>query len=209
MTKPEEFGRLLDWVEGRLGARETADVAAAVAGGDERNATALAWIRQFSALRADTAFAHPPPGLHQRLVDVFDARHPAESRRRLRERIAAALTFDSGFGLALAPARSVELEEPVASERHLVYSCAAADIALDLHQVEEDRIRVHGHVLPLREQVEFTSVQLDSGSGPTLDVAVDEHGMFSFDDVAPRSYQLAVLGSVEVVVLLRLEGGRG
>lgn len=198
-----DFERLLDWAEGRLGPAEAAAVDRAVAVGDASTRAAVAWVEGFlRAAEAGTA-AEPPAYLHELLIRRFEDRMRVSQPPGLVERLRAALTFDSGLGAAPAGARGVL--DTAGTERHLVYSTPALDLALDLYAADEG-VRVDGQVLPADQADDaVATLRLLRGDAEVAATTADDLGEFTLARLPPGPYRLLVtIGWLEVAADLEL-----
>lgn len=193
------FVRLLDWVEGRLGADEAAAMTAAVAAAGPDVKAQVAWLRDFLAVREKIVLAAPPPSVRQALTARFAAFAQEKRPPTFVQRLVAAITFDSTHQLAPAGARGAGGEP-----RQLLYVTDAADVVLDLHERRHDnRVDLLGQILPKADVPVLAdlAVQLlhqEREVGMTL---ADYLGEFTFSALAPGQYQLVVSGDDYEILL--------
>lgn len=193
--------RLVDWVEGRLGTEEAAEVEASLAEGDEDIRSTLLCVQRFLAAAEEVHRVAPPPELRQALLGIFG---PSSSRAvgaRLVQRIAAVLTSDSWAGVAPVGVRG----GTAAPERHLAYSTEATDLVLDISPAPRGRFRIDGQVLPNTAPDTGPDgifyVQLLADDIEAAITLCDEVGEFTFDDLAPGTYRLVVgTDQAEIIV---------
>jgi hypothetical protein len=189
-----EFGRLVDWVEGRLSVAEAQVLAAEVAA-DARLQAEVAWLRRFGQARAAVRLATPPVAVRAGLVaqfsDYVGTRRPAG----LVQRLLALLTFDSGAQLGLAGVRSAATQ---GQERQLIFSSEAAEVALNiLPESGGQGMRLTGQVFPGEgSEGEIYSVQLLREAQEVALTLSDELGEFGFEEVPAGSYELVVSGEM-------------
>lgn len=194
-----EFERLADWVEGRLPEEEARAVEKRVAEAGEPVRAEVEWLRAFARMSEDTVLASPPPEVHEDLLRRFEGYAREKRRPGILERLVATLSFDGG----LQPAFGVRSARAQESQRQLVYSTDAADIALNVSP-RGGLLDLDGQVFPTGEDetVPF-SVQLLDDRGAEVGVtATDELGEFAFEAVAPGTYQILLgNGRVEILIL--------
>lgn len=201
MAKSTEltFVRLVDWIEGRLSQEEAAAVAEAVARADEETQATVAWLRAFAHARETVTLATPPQEVRDLLIRRFQAYARQRQQPHFLRRLVAALTFDSGTQVAMAGIRTAGTP---ATRRQLVFTSAAADIALDLEPRRPgDRLDLSGQVLPTEEEPTRFTVQLLCGTSEVGITVTDELGEFAFEDIPPGEYQIVVSSDrLEVLV---------
>jgi hypothetical protein len=202
-----DFGKLLDWCEGRLDPRTAEQVAAQVAGGDERTRRTVDWLRSFLGTTQALPLHEPPPIVRQSLGRYFGrwSRAQAELGRQPRA-VHVRLLFDSRQDLALAGVRSCAGED---EDFHLAYTAEECDLLVDVYRLGTGLVRLDGQVL-LAESQEAPIFEA-SVAGPGFVVRTrdgDELGRFSLRDVPARQCQLeATNGLVKVVADLDLRPG--
>jgi hypothetical protein len=197
MAQPRSisFAQIIDWVEGRLDAEQSAAVARQVEV-DATLAADVAWLRRFLQVSQSVTLAEPPADLRMQLRARFAAHK--RSQPGLLQRLIAALSFDSGPQPLLTGVRSA-----ARSPRQWVFTTQIADIALVLQPRGDDRFDLLGQILPLNapsapapvgEEAPIYRVHLLTGSDTeTEEVAItesDDLGEFVFPDLAPGGYQL-------------------
>jgi hypothetical protein len=195
-----DFGRLADWLEGRLSAEEATSVREAVAAADSDTLADVAWLRRFFRATESAIIESPSRELVDELVEVFEDYARGRRAPGLFRRVLAGLVFDSN----LQPAAGLRAVGGQQARRQLIYHADAFDLALNLLARDADNaLDVDGQVLP-REggEPELVSVQL-LRDGNELDLTVaDALGSFAFRRVAPGSYELVLSAErVEVSVL--------
>jgi hypothetical protein len=198
--KQVDFGRLIDWVEGRLSAEEAKSVEEAVAGADSATLADVAWLRRFFRATGAVVIGSPPRGLRDVLVETFEAHAGGRRAHGLVKRVIAGLVFDSN----LQPAAGLRAVGGQQSRRQLIYHGDTFDLAVNiLARSSDNDVDLDGQVLP-REggEPELFSVQLlRDGSEQALTVT-DDLGSFAFRGVPPGGYELVLSAErVEVSVL--------
>ncbi len=198
---------LIDWLEGRLDADETATVEQAVRLGDDTVDATVQWLRRFIVAAESVPLSDSPPLVTQRLLQHFEKW--ARSRAILDSpphEVRALLVFDSRQDLVGAGARG---GADVGDAVHLAFASDAADLLLDVRYLGSGRVRIDGQVLttgsssaPVFEAVatgpSFTQRTIDG----------DELGRFFFGEVPETVTELhASNGEVRIVAPLRLGGG--
>lgn len=182
------FEHLVDWLEGRLSAKEAAAVALALASlGPDAQGDA-AWLQAFHEARARLRLDKPPPALHAALVGQY--RPPL--LQGLARRAAALLTFDSAAApLALAGLRAGELRA-----RQLVFTCDLLEVALNMRPSRQgDHLDLNGQIFPRDLPAPENLLARLSRGGELVDVSpTDALGEFQFVGVAPGDYTLDLLG---------------
>lgn len=193
MPAPQlEFSPLLDWVEGRLSPRAARDVELLLVGADEEILATVAWLRSFAAARQSVTL-EPPPSETRALLRERFAAYAAERRGPgLLQRLVAAITFDGGARpAAVAGARTAGGAS--VQPRQLIFSCAVADIALNVHRrPHDDHIDLSGQVFPHGSLTPAGwGVLLIGDSGPDA-THTDDLGEFGFEAVQPGDYTLSL-----------------
>src|SRR5215210_6133950 len=139
-----EFTRLVDWVEGRLSEEEARTVEERVAADSAARAD-VAWLRAFERISEKTVIASPPDEVREELTERFEAYAEGKQHPGLLQRLVATLTFDSN----LRPALGVRAATSPESQRQLVYSTGAADVALHVRPRPQDGIfDLNGQIFP-------------------------------------------------------------
>ena len=201
MPKSEnvEFARLLDWVEGRLSEQEARIVEEQVAAAGSETRADVAWLRAFARISDDTVIASPPPGVRETLIERFEAYAEGKQQPGLLERLVATLTFDSN----LRPALGLRAATAPESQRQLVYSTAAADVALHVRPRPQDGLfDLNGQIFPADGNDSGTfGVQLLEGSSEVATTATNDLGEFTFEAVSPGVYDV-LAGSDRVEIQL-------
>ncbi len=194
-----QFAKLLDWVEGRLSEEEARAVERQVALGDSAMREEVAWLRAFARISEDTVIASPPPEVRETLTDRFEAYAEGKQQPGFLERLVATLTFDSN----LQPASGLRAASVSESQRQLVYSTDAADIAIIVRpRTRDGLLDVYGQILPSDATVSGVfGVQLLQGASEVATTATNELGEFTFEAVSPGVYEV-LAGSDRVEIQL-------
>jgi hypothetical protein len=189
------FDRLLDWIEGRLPAEEAAQLEAALVDAGPQAQGEVAWLRAFGQARSSLELDTPSPDLHAALLRQYQP----PLARRIAERVAALLSFDSAMAQpAMAGLRSGELRA-----RQLVFSCDLLEVALNMRPSRHgDRLDVNGQIFP-RElpDPEGLLARLSRG-GELVDVSLtNDLGEFQFVSLTPGDYTLDLVGDAGEVAV--------
>jgi len=181
------FSQLVDWVEGRLPAKEARVVEEQVAVADSAALADVAWLRKFVRATEDSVLEAPPPEVRSTLIARFRAH--AEGRRPpgLLKRVAT-LTFDGG----LRPAVGVRSAGTQGARRQLVYSADDLDVALNfLPRARDKNFDIDGQILP-RDDVELGSfsVQLLQSETEFGITVTDDLGTFAFESIPSGVYEI-------------------
>jgi len=202
-----DFGTLLDWLEGRLDPAAAEQVAARVAGADERTRRTADWLRGFLAAARTMPMHEPPPIVRQSLNQHFArwSRARAELDQRPRD-VRAQLLFDSRQDLAPAGVRTGALDDDAV---HLVYTAAEGDLLVDVFPLGAGRVRIDGQVLLSESQGAPIFEASVAGAGFTARTKDgDQLGRFCLRDVPEGHCQLrATNGVITMVVDLDLAVG--
>jgi hypothetical protein len=200
-----DFGRLADWLEGRLTAYEARSVQEAVAASDSATLADVAWLRRFFRATEGALIEAPPQELEGALVETFEAHARDRRAPGLFRRVLAGLAFDSN----LQPAAGLRAVGGQQARRQLIYQADAFDLAINVLARDTDNdLDVDGQVLP-REggELELFSVQLlQDGSELALTVT-DDLGSFTFQRVVPGGYELVLSAETVEVSVLPFEVG--
>jgi hypothetical protein len=191
MSVPQlEFSPLLDWVEGRLSPQATQDIELLLVGSHAATRETVAWLRAFTSARREVTLAAPPASTRDLLRKRFAGYAEARRQPGLLQRLVAALSFDGAQQPAIGT-RTVG-SAPTAP-RQLIFSCSAADIALNLHRrPHDDQIDLSGQVLPHGSLTPAGwGVLLIGAHGPDT-TCTDDLGEFSFEAVAPGEYTISL-----------------
>lgn len=182
-----EFARLLDWVEGRLSEQEARTVEEQVAAGGSTTRADVAWLRAFTRISENTVIASPPAEVRDALVERFEAYGEGKQHPGLLQRVVATLTFDSNLQSALG-LRAVGVPE---SQRQLVYSTEAADVAMIVRpRSREGLLDIYGQILPVDSAHSGVfGVQLLKDSSEVATTATNDLGEFTFEAVSPGVYE--------------------
>ena len=193
-SKDVEFTRLVNWVEGRLSEEEARVVEEKVAA-DSATRADVAWLRAFARISEETVIASPPPEVREELIERFDVHAEGKQHPGLLQRLVATLTFDSN----LRPALGLRAAAAPQSQRQLVYSTDAADVALHVRPHPRDgRFDLNGQIFPANGADSGTfGVQLLEGASEVATTATNDLGEFAFEAVSPGVYD--VLASNERV----------
>ena len=209
MPKSEdvEFARLLDWVEGRLSEQEARAVEERVAAADSTTRADVAWLRAFARISEDTVIASPPSEVRDTLIERFDAYAEGKQQPGLLERLVATLTFDS----SLQPATGLRAAGKVESQRQLVYSTDAADVAVIVRPRPRDELLdLDGQILPVNSTDSGPfGVQLLDGSSEVATTATNDLGEFTFKAVPSGVYEMLASNDRVEIQIPRLELRRG
>jgi hypothetical protein len=189
-----EFTRLVDWVEGRLSQEEARALEEQVAADSAARAD-VAWLRAFARVSEETVIASPPDDVREELIERFEAYAEGKHHPGLLQRLVATLTFDSN----LRPALGLRAATAPESQRQLVYSTAAADVAMTVRPRTRDGLfDLHGQIFPANSADPGTfGAQLLEGTSEVATTATNDLGEFAFEAVAPGAYD--VLASNERV----------
>jgi hypothetical protein len=188
--KRVEFGRLVDWVEGRLPEDEARTVEEQVARADSRTLADVAWLRKFIKATDNAVLESPPREVRDTLIARFEAYANGQRTPGLLRRVLARLTFDSD----LRPAVGLRTAGAQQARRQLVYSAGAFDVALNLRsRVPDENLVLDGQVLPREDQeLKPFSVQLLHGGTELGLTATDELGSFDLRDIPPGVYDIVL-----------------
>ena len=201
MSRPEveEFERLMDWVEGHLSEQEARAVEEQVAAAGGATRADVAWLRAFARVSEDTVIATPPSRVREALIERFDAYAEGKQHPGLLQRLIATLTFDS----TMQPAPGLRAARAQESQRQLVYSTDAADVAMIVRPRARDGLHdLYGQILPVDgADTGVFGVQLLEGSSEVATTATNALGEFTFEAVPPGVYEvLAGSDRVEIRV---------
>jgi hypothetical protein len=207
-----DYAALADWIEGRLDPEDAAAVAAAVSSDETLQRTA-GWLREFIGTAQAVPMLAPPPIVHQRLMQHFD-RWSAERADALADSVGsldtldleAELLFDSRADLATTGLRNTAASDGVV---HLVYSCDAADIAVDIVPEQNGQVRLSGQILSDGPGAGGPFAVRTTGPGEQrIALDGDELGRFSVGMV-PATTNGLVLRNGHVTIRLSLDLGTG
>jgi hypothetical protein len=189
-----EFVRLVDWVEGRLSEGEARAVEERVAADSAARAD-VAWLRAFARVSEETVVASLPSEVREELIERFEAYAEGKQHPGLLQRLVATLTFDSN----LRPALGLRAATAPESQRQLVYSTDAADVALHVRPRPRDGLfDLNGQIFPSGgAESGIFGVQLLEGASEVATTATNDLGEFAFEAVSPGVYD--VLASDERV----------
>lgn len=188
--KRVEFGRLVDWVEGRLPEDEARAVEEQVARADSRTLADVAWLRKFVKATDNAVLESPPREVRDALIARFEAYANGQRTPGLLKRVLASLTFESD----LRPAVGLRTAGAQQARRQLVYSAGAFDVVLNLRsRVPDENLVLDGQVLPREDQeLKPFSVQLLHGGTELGLTATDELGSFALRDIPPGVYDIVL-----------------
>ena len=196
------FGRLLDWLEGRLPAAESNKVSEEVEVADDTTLADLGWLRLFDQIQASTALTSAPPALRQIVAQHFG---PASRLRLSPTRLlVAALRFDSAAQPVAVAARAVAAP---ATTRQLLFTTDAVDIALNVHRRLRDvRLKLSGQVFPsATAEHDMFNIQLLRGVEEVARATTDDLGEFGFDAVPPGEYHMLLSADTLGIMITPLE----
>jgi hypothetical protein len=188
--KRVEFGRLVDWVEGRLPEDEARAVEEQVARADSRTLADVAWLRKFVKATDNAVLESPPREVRDALIARFEAYANGQRTPGLLKRVLASLTFESD----LRPAVGLRTAGAQQARRQLVYSAGAFDVVLNLRsRVLDENLVLDGQVLPREDQeLKPFSVQLLYGGTELGLTTTDELGSFALRDIPPGVYDIVL-----------------
>ena len=188
--KRVEFGRLVDWVEGRLPEDEAQAVEEQVARADSRTLADVAWLRKFVKATNNAVLESPPREVRDALIARFEAYANGQRTPGLLKRVLASLTFDSD----MRPAVGLRTAGAQQARRQLVYSAGAFDVVLNLRsRVPNENLVLDGQVFPREDQeLKPFSVQLLHGGTELGLTATDELGSFALRDIPPGDYDMVL-----------------
>ena len=188
--KRVEFGRLVDWVEGRLPEDEARAVEEQVARADSRTLADVAWLRKFVKATDNAVLESPPGEVRDALIARFEAYANGQRTPGLLKRVLASLTFESD----LSPAVGLRTAGAQQARRQLVYSAGAFDVVLNLRsRVPDENLVLDGQVLPREDQeLKPFSVQLLYGGTELGLTTTDELGSFALRDIPPGVYDIVL-----------------
>ena len=193
-----EFARLVDWVEGHLSEQEARIVEERVAA-DATTRADVAWLRAFARISEDTVIASPPSRVRDALIERFEAYAEGKQQPGLLKRLVATLTFDSD----LQPALGLRAAGTSESQRQLVYSTDAADVAIIVRpRARDGLLDIYGQILAVDgTDSGVFGVQLLEGSSEVATTATNDLGEFTFEAVPPGAYEV-LAGSDRVEIRL-------
>ena len=200
-AEDREFGRLIDWVEGRLSEREARMVQKQVVD-DSTMHDNLMWLRAFALISEATVIASPPPEVRDTLIDHFEAYAAGKWRSGLLKYVVATLSFDSD----LQPALGLRATSAPGSQRQFVYSSEVADVAINLRTRPQDGLAdLYGQIFPVDgSDPGAFAAQLLNGTSEAPTTATNDLGEFSFEAVPPGTYEVLTCSDR---VEIRLTGG--
>jgi hypothetical protein len=206
-SEDEEFARLLDWVEGRLSEQEARAVEEQVATAGSAMHADVAWMRAFAQISENTIIASPPPEVRETLIERFEAYAEGKQQPRFLERLVARLTFDSD----LQPALGLRAAGVSESQRQMVYSTEAADVAIIVRPHARDGVvDVYGQILPVDDTDSGVfGVQLLEDSSEVSTTATNDLGEFTFEAVPPGEYEVLASSDRVEIRLPQVELRRG
>jgi hypothetical protein len=183
-----EFTRLVDWVEGRLSEGEARAVEEQVAAADSAARADVAWLRAFERISEETVIASLPSEVREELTERFEAYAEGKQHPGLLQRLVATLTFDSN----LRPALGLRAAAAPESQRQLVYSTNAADVALHVRPRPHDGLLdLNGQIFPVNSADSGTfGVQLLEGTSEVATKATNDLNEFTFEAVSPGVYEV-------------------
>ena len=189
--KRVEFGRLVDWVEGRLPEDEARAVEELVARADSRTLADVAWLRKFVKATDNAVLESPPRDVRDALIARFEAYANGQRTPGLLRRVRARLTYDSALRPAVGLRTAGGAQQ---ARRQLVYSAGEFDIALNLRSgVPDKNLVLDGQVLPREDQeLKPFSVQLLHGGTEVGLASIDELGSFALRDIPSGLYDIVL-----------------
>jgi anti-sigma factor RsiW len=205
------FEALIEYADGRSTTAESAAVERHLRDACASCQSALDWYARFIATARADESAEPPTWVTRRALDAFADAKEAAARRGMRgliARLRAALVFDS-FGSALAgdavPARNASSAAP---SRQLLYSATPFDVDLYVAEGGSSReLTVSGQVLPVDgddfETVRGLTVTIELDGLSVASVETTELGEFSFEDLAPGTYDVRLSNDDREIVIWR------
>lgn len=202
MQNKLSFEHLLDWVEGRLSAAETEQIAAIVAA-DATLQEEAAWLHTFRQTATQTRWAEPPAETLKALNRQFAERAAQNRPPSVWERLVATLKFDSQTQPLPTGLRATALSP----ERQLMYQTALADVALTIQlPTAHKKYTVLGQILMANSPVsEVFSVQLVQNGAEKAFVVSDEGGEFVFEEVQGGEYEMLIHNDQhEFVILVKI-----
>lgn len=159
---------------------------------NEPTPAVLVWLRRFHAARRAVRIAEPPPATRAALRARFAAYAAGRRQPGMLERAVAALSFDS-LTQALAAPGTRTAASTSQQHRQLVFSCAAADIALNVHRRPHDKqLDLNGQIFPHGAVAASGWGVLLIGVGGPDATRTDDYGEFSFEEVRPGDYTLTL-----------------
>lgn len=160
MTRNERprFTTLVDWLEGRLTAEESAQVAALVDEGDPETTETVDWIREFLDAARTLRLPAPPPELARRLRRVYSDHM---SPWRDDDFSDAELVYDDRLPSAASGLRSAVSGDLT----HLVFRCDLGRLVLDIYRTSPAEVDIRGYL----------ALDSDRGSGEA-EVSVRQRG---------------------------------
>lgn len=202
MPEPEaiSFGRLLDWVEGRLSEEESRAVEEQVAASGSATRADVDWLRAFARVSEGVTLDSPPPEVHSELVKRFEEYAGGQRRAGFLRRFVAALSFDSELGWPVADLRATGTQE---SHRQIIYGTEVADVALDIHSgAGQGHLDIHGQIFPAGDaELGIFSVELLEGLDEPRIATTNDLGEFAFQAVRPGVYEMLLsTDQVEITI---------
>ncbi|MEW6126166.1 MAG: hypothetical protein AB1757_03810 [Acidobacteriota bacterium] len=189
MMKCPGFETLLDYLDGKLAAGESTQVAEHLAGGCAQCAANQNWYTQLTAIAASDESVEPPPWVTKRALRIFETRKP-----RLVERLSqaiAVLMFDSFARPAMAGVRSTET-----TNRQLLYNAGAYSIDLQVAAISGSHADLVGQVLredeASFESVANLSLELIGEDRKMHQASTNEMGEFTISSIKQGLYHLNI-----------------
>ena len=185
------FQRLLDWIEGRLPADESAQIAQQVTHAEPEIRDLVAWLQAFQKLRQAVVLDRPPQEVRESLRRRFQEHCQEQRGPSLWQRLAGILLFDSRMQPGLAGLRSPTAQ---VQPRQLIYTSEVADLALHISQPPQQAgLDLHGQIFLLDETTASAQgfvVQLLQGETEMGLTMADDLGEFGFTGLPPGRYDL-------------------
>ena len=193
MDEPD-FESLLNWVEGRLDAKEAAEVERYLDDPEHTQARqTVAWIRALHESRAEMMFPEPPHALRGRLNTLFSGR-----QRDQADRFLAGLLDEHTLASAAPATRAVGQHAP----NQLAYLSPALDVIFEITRTGSEYVRVEGQLLPK----DGPAAGFEIRAGSDIAVRTREFGEFALESVniSVRAIRISwVGGTLNIPVDLR------
>jgi hypothetical protein len=187
-SEDKQFARLADWVEGRLSEDEARTIEEHLSLADSATLAEVAWLRAFARISEEIVIASPPPEVREALIERFEAYAEGKDRPGFVRRLVARLTFDS----TLRPALGLRAATVPETQRQLVYSTEAADVAMHVRPRPQDGLfDLYGQILPLNGTESGTfGIQVLEATSEVATTVTNELGEFTFEAVPPGVYEV-------------------
>ena len=192
---------LIDYLDARLDASESAVIQAHLVAGCESCNGNRAWYEGVRRIAAGDDSIEPPPWIITRALRIFEQSRAQPDIAARVGHLIAALVFDNHQRPALAGVRAT-----AADNRQLLYRAAAYSIDLQIAALEPGRAEVSGQLL--REgEIRFESVchlpLALIGDGQTVRAtSTDQRGEFRIKPVACGHYDLRIdTGDADITIV--------